>query len=75
MSQIINEIATQNEIASYLEQLTPAEKIVLNIAKEHLESSFSLTKSMGFQEWLEKHRKENIEKVINIKMGYLLAKL
>ena len=36
---------------AYISQLTPMEQTVLQIAKSHLETSFSLTKSIGFQEW------------------------
>lgn len=42
---------SQKEIAAYLLQLSPMEKQILNIAKTHLETSFSLVKSIGFQEW------------------------
>jgi hypothetical protein len=39
------------EIAAYIAQLNPMEKKVLQIAISHLETSFSLVKSIGFQEW------------------------
>ena len=38
-------------ITAYLAQLTPQEQRVLKIAREHLESSFTLEKSIGFLEW------------------------
>jgi hypothetical protein len=41
-------------ITKYLDQLTDDEKIVLKIAKEQLQSSFSIEKSIGFLEWKEK---------------------
>jgi hypothetical protein len=41
----------QLEINAYLAQLTPMELKVLEIAKSHLVSSFSLLKSVGFIEW------------------------
>ena len=44
---------SQSEINAYLTQLTPQEQKVLKIAREHLESSFSLVKSIGFQDWLK----------------------
>lgn len=44
---------SQSEINAYLAQLTPQEQKVLKIAQEHLESSFSLVKSIGFQDWLK----------------------
>lgn len=43
----------QNMIEKYIDQLNEQEKIVLNIAKEHLQSSFDISKSIGFQEWLK----------------------
>lgn len=44
----------QKDIDAYIAQLSEMEKKVLNIATLHLESSFSLVKSIGFQEWLKK---------------------
>ena len=38
-------------LSAYLSQLTPMEQKVLHIAASHLETSFSLVKSIGFQEW------------------------
>ena len=42
---------SQQEIKAYIAQLTPQEQKVLKIAMEHLETSFNLTKSIGFKEW------------------------
>jgi hypothetical protein len=42
---------SQRETKAYIEQLTPQEQKVLKIAMEHLETSFNLTKSIGFKEW------------------------
>ena len=42
---------TAQQLEDYVQQLTPVEKKVLQIAKEHLESSFSLEHSIGFQKW------------------------
>ena len=42
---------SQTEQNAYIAQLTPQEKKVLQIAREHLETSFSLVKSIGFQQW------------------------
>ena len=41
----------EEEHKAYIEQLSPMEKKVLEIAMSHLESSFSLEKSIGYQEW------------------------
>jgi len=37
----------------YVSQLSPIEKTVLKIAQEHLETSFSLEKSIGFKTWYQ----------------------
>ena len=47
----------QNLIAEYISQLEKKEQIVLKIAKEHLETSFDIEKSIGFKQWC-KARKE-----------------
>lgn len=39
-------------IVEYLAQMTDQERKVLDIAKDHLQSSFSMTKSIGFKSWL-----------------------
>ena len=39
------------KIKLYLEQMTDEEKIVLQIAKEQLKSSFNIQKSIGFIEF------------------------
>lgn len=45
----------QNDLEHYVEQyiaqLSPQEKLVLDIAVSHLESSFEITKSIGFVKW------------------------
>ena len=43
-------------MTSYIAQLSPMEQKVLNIAASHLETSFSLVKSIGFQEWQKEQR-------------------
>tara|TARA_Y100001958_G_C21248295_1_gene580814 strand:- start:2829 stop:3023 length:195 start_codon:yes stop_codon:yes gene_type:complete len=40
-------------IRKYIQQLTPQEIKVLDIAKEHLGSSFNIEKSIGFIKWSE----------------------
>jgi hypothetical protein len=44
----------QKLVQAYMAQLNDMERIVVNIAKNHLESSFSLIKSIGYQAWLKK---------------------
>ncbi len=50
----INKDTINNDIQTYISQLSDIEKKVLSIAKDHLETSFSIEKSLGFKEWLEK---------------------
>ena len=40
------------QIASYISTLNHFEKHTMEIAKQHLGSSFDLTKSNGFMKWL-----------------------
>ena len=41
----------------YISQLNDIEKKVLTIAREHLETSFSIEKSIGFKQWLKNNNK------------------
>jgi hypothetical protein len=51
---IINEhIINEHIINEYINQLSQREKTVLEIARQHLETSFSLEKSIGFKQWYE----------------------
>lgn len=45
---------TEDLIEEYKRTMTEQELLVLNIAVEHLESSFSIEKSIGYLEWLSK---------------------
>ena len=40
-------------VEQYIAQLTPSEKIVYDIARKHLESSFCIEKSIGFLEYVK----------------------
>lgn len=42
---------------TYLSQLSPLELKALNIAKQHLGSSFNIFKSNGFVAWMKKRPK------------------
>jgi FtsZ-interacting cell division protein YlmF len=46
------------KMAAYIAQLTPMEQKILKIAASHLETSFSLCKSIGYQEWQAQQQKE-----------------
>lgn len=41
-------------MSDYIKELTPNEKKALEIAKDHLQTSFSLEKSIGFMEFQNK---------------------
>lgn len=41
-------------IEQYIAQMTEQEKLVLEIAVDHLETSFDIVRSIGYKEWLEK---------------------
>uniref|UniRef100_A0A6C0CSH2 Uncharacterized protein n=1 Tax=viral metagenome TaxID=1070528 RepID=A0A6C0CSH2_9ZZZZ len=43
-----------NLIDKYIKQMSEQEKLVLEIARDHLESSFDIVRSIGYKEWLEK---------------------
>ena len=47
-----------NDIKNYIDQLTEQERIVFEIAKQHLESSFDIVRSIGFIEWFNEHTKK-----------------
>jgi hypothetical protein len=40
----------------YIAQLSPMEQKTLHIARQHLETSFSLEKSIGYQDWLKQQQ-------------------
>ncbi len=42
-----------NLVDTYIKTLTEKELIVLQLAKTHLQSSFDITKSIGFKNWLK----------------------
>lgn len=44
-------------INEYIESLDETEKLVLEIAKDHLESSFCIERSVGFVKWLKDNSK------------------
>ena len=44
-------------IQEYIESLDDTEKLVLEIAKDHLESSFCIERSVGFIKWLKDNSK------------------
>jgi len=41
----------QEQVEAYLSGFTEQERIVLDIAQQHLETSFDISKSIGFLAW------------------------
>ncbi len=48
---ITEDIPTPELINKYKQQLSKQEKLVLDIAISHLETSFDISKSIGFVNW------------------------
>ena len=60
-ADIINSDNLDNLIERYINSLTTIERLVLEMAKRHLESSFCIEKSIGFIAWMKLNReRENI---------------
>ena len=60
ISQTQTQTQTQikdDDISLYISQLSDKEKIVLEIAKDHLETSFCIEKSIGYLNWLKNKNK------------------
>jgi hypothetical protein len=53
-----NNMNTDKLIEEYKTTMTEQERLVLNIAIDHLESSFSIEKSIGYLEWLSNRNTE-----------------
>lgn len=55
-----NQAPTIDElIEQYISEMTDMEKLVMEIARDHLESSFCIEHSVGFVTWLrEKNKKK-----------------
>jgi len=39
-------------VTEYIDQMTEQQRKVMNIALDHLQSSFSIVKSIGFKQWV-----------------------
>ena len=46
-----NDTADKGYIEEYIRGLSQQERMVMKIAEEHLETSFDVVKSIGYQEW------------------------
>ena len=54
IANIYNKMSSSDQsslISLYIEQLTEQQKVVLNIAKDHLATSFCIEKSIGYLKW------------------------
>jgi hypothetical protein len=52
-------IEKQQEVFEYLSSLDDINRTAYSIAYDHLGTSFSITRSNGFKEWLEHKNKSN----------------
>ena len=59
-----NNMNTDKLIEEYKTTMTEQERLVLNIAIEHLESSFSIEKSIGYLEWLSMRNTEETGPIV-----------
>jgi hypothetical protein len=55
VENVDNSHYVEEKVSLYIQQLTEQQKIVLNIAKEHLATSFCIEKSLGYLNWLKLH--------------------
>ena len=55
----MNEMNLTEQFKKYKTQLTEQEIIVLNIAIDHLGSSFDMSRSIGFIEWQKNNMGDN----------------
>ena len=55
----MNEMNLTEQLKKYKTELTEQEIIVLNIAIDHLGSSFDMSRSIGFIEWQKNNMDDN----------------
>ena len=61
MSELYYQLSEEDQkdiMDCYIKEMSPTEKTTYKIAKEHLESSFSLEKSIGFIKYCEEELEE-----------------
>lgn len=51
-------LSDEKLIEIYINQMTDVEKTIYNIAKEHLETSFDIEKSIGYLKWKNDYIKQ-----------------
>lgn len=52
----------EQQIQDYILTLTDREKLVMEIAREHLQSSFCIERSVGFVKWLNTNKDRYLDK-------------
>lgn len=57
-TQDMKTLLEESQIKEYISGLSEQEKIVLKIAQEHLETSFDISKSIGFLVWKQRNVNE-----------------
>lgn len=58
---LLKDKMTEDElIQEYIDSMTEQERIVLEIAKDHLGSSFDILKSIGFETWLKERSQSKL---------------
>jgi len=50
------ELLLEQQIRDYILTLSEREKVVMEIAREHLQSSFCIERSVGFVKWLNMNK-------------------
>ena len=47
-------VSTQRDVFAYLQEMNDIQRKAYSIAFDHLESSFDIVRSNGFQDWIKK---------------------
>ena len=55
-----NKMTEDELIQEYIDSMTEQDRIVLEIAKDHLGSSFDILKSIGFETWLKERSQSKL---------------
>ena len=55
MDNIVKQSKNSKLIKKYINSLNEQELLILNLAKQHLKTSFDIEKSIGFIEWKNKN--------------------
>ena len=58
--ELNEELLLEQQIQDYISSLSEREKLVMEIAREHLQSSFCIERSVGFVKWLNVNKDKYI---------------